>query len=137
MPTIQPSRLLRFALGLDAAGTALVAAAQLSATEQLAALLQLPHALLLESGVFMAVYAALLLVLMRAGRLWAAAVAFVAVGNALWAVGCLALAALPGPNAWGIGWLAFQAAAVLMFAALQLAGLKASRALPAGGAVNA
>jgi len=126
MRTIEPSRLLRVAFGLDAAGTALVAAAQLLALDRLVPLLNLPHALLLESGVFMAVYAALLLVLMRAARLPAALVAAIAVGNLGWAAGCAATAVALAPSAWGVGWLAFQAAAVLLFSALQFAGLKAS-----------
>lgn len=126
MRTIEPSRLLRVAFGLDAAGTGACAAIQLVALDPLVALFNLPHALLLESGVFMAAYAALLLVLMRASRLWAALVRFIAVGNGLWALGCLATMAAAAPNAWGIGWLLFQAVAVLLFAALQIAGLRAS-----------
>lgn len=128
MRMIEPSRLLRFAFGLDAAGTAVVAAAQLLALDPLGALTHLPRALLLESGVFMAAYAALLLVPMRARRLPAALVLFVAIGNLGWAAGCAATAVALAPGAWGVGWLAFQAVAVVLFAALQWAGLKASQA---------
>lgn len=137
MRIIEPSRLLRFAFGLDAAGTGAVAAVQLVALDKLVTLLNLPHALLLESGVFMGVYAALLLVLMRAGRLWAALVQFIVIGNGLWAVGCLGAMAAAAPNAWGIGWLLFQAAAVLLFAGLQWMGLKASAPLRVPGAARA
>ena len=126
MRSIEPSRLLRVAFGLDAAGTGAVAAVQLAALDRLPTLMNLPHALLLESGVFMAAYAALLLVLMRAGRLWAALVRFIAVGNGLWALGCLGTMAATSPSAWGVGWLLFQAVAVLLFAGLQWAGLNAS-----------
>ena len=136
MRSIEPSRLLRFAFGLDAVGTAAVAAVQLAALDRLPALLNLPHALLLESGVFMAVYAALLLGLMRAGRLWVALVLFIAVGNGLWAVGCLAALAATSPSAWGVAWLLFQAAAVLLFAGLQTAGLSRSTAPAADQAVH-
>ena len=126
MRSIELSRLLRFAFGLDAVGTGAVAAVQLIALDRLPALLNLPHALLLESGIFMAAYAALLLMLMRAERLWAALVRFIVIGNGLWALGCLATMAASAANGWGVGWLLFQAVAVLLFAGLQLAGLKAS-----------
>lgn len=131
MRSIEPSGLLRFAFGLDAVGTGTVAAVQLLALDKLVPLMNLPHALLLESGVFMAAYAALLLVLMRAGRLWTALVQFVVVGNALWALGCGAVAAAASPSTWGIGWLLFQAAAVSLFAGLQAQGLKRSAHLAA------
>lgn len=126
MRTIEPARLLRLAFGLDAAGTAAVAAAQLLALDRLTVHLNLPQVLLLESGVFMAAYAALLLVLMRARRLPAGLVLFIAIGNLGWAAGCAATALALAPGAWGVGWLAFQAAAVVLFSALQFAGLKAS-----------
>jgi hypothetical protein len=137
MRSIEPARLLRFAFGLDAAGTAAVAMAQLAALDRMSALLNLTHTLLLESGVVMAAYAALLLGLMRARGLWAALVLFIGVGNVLWAVGCVAAIALAAPNAAGIGWLLFQAAAVLVFAALQFAGLRSSRALHGAAAAGA
>jgi hypothetical protein len=136
MRLIEPSRLLRFAFGLDAVGTAAVAAAQLAALDRMSALLNLPHALLLESGVFMAVYAALLLGLMRTRRLWRAGVVFIVAGNGLWALGCLGTLAAVSPNAWGMAWLLFQAAAVLLFAGLQAAGLKSSAAPAADQAVH-
>jgi hypothetical protein len=136
MRSIEPSRLLRFAFGLDAAGTAAVAAVQLAALEHMSALLNLPQALLLESGVFMAAYAALLLGLMRAQRLWRALVVFIVVGNGLWALGCLGTLAAVSPNAWGLAWLLFQATAVLLFAGLQAAGLKHSAPPAANQAVH-
>jgi len=136
MRTIEPSRLLRFAFGIDAVGTAAVAAVQLATLDRLPALTQLPQALLLESGVFMAAYAVLLLGLMRAARLWRALVVFIAAGNGLWALGCLAAVAAMSPNAWGTAWLLFQAAAVLLFAGLQAAGLLRSAAPAADQSVH-
>ena len=61
MSTVKPSPLLRFALYLDAGVSGLIAVVQLLLTDLLARLTQLPSALLLETGVFMVLYAGTLL----------------------------------------------------------------------------
>ena len=61
MTSIHPSRLLVLALRADALLSGSVAALQLLLTGWLAHRLQLPHALLVESGVFLVAYANLLL----------------------------------------------------------------------------
>lgn len=130
MKTVQPSRLLKLALYADAAGTAALGALQLAAPSQLGEQLSLPLALLTESGIFMAGYAALLVYLANARRVWAALVRCIAIGNVGWAAACLALAwgAFVAPSGAGSAYLAFQAAAVLVFAGFQLAGLRNSAA---------
>ena len=69
MPAILASRLLRTMLLVDAAASGGVAALQLFAGPLLAGLLALPAMLLLESGIFMVVYAAFLLAMARSARL--------------------------------------------------------------------
>jgi len=128
MKTIAPVRLLKLALYADAAGSVALAAIQLILPSQLADKLSLPAMLIIESGMFMAAYALLLVYLARARRVWAAAVQLVVVGNVVWAIACLALAATPviSPSAAGFAFLAFHAVAVLLFAGLERAGLRAS-----------
>jgi hypothetical protein len=106
MKTLHPAPLLRLALGADAiisAGTGVLHLALLSfLTVQTA----LPHTLLLESGLFMLLYAALLGVLTRAERVPVALVRLVIVGNLGWALGALGLMAWLSPPAMGLLWLA-------------------------------
>ena len=61
MSTLIPSPLLRFALALDAGVSGLIALAQLLLTDWLAGATLLPSPLLLVTGVFMAIYAGVLL----------------------------------------------------------------------------
>jgi hypothetical protein len=130
MQVIEPSRLLRTAIVIDACASAGSGALQLVATPAMAALCGLPVALLLASGVFVLGYAALLLWMARAAALPRALVRLVIVGNLGWAAGCVALALLlPDLTALGTGYLLLQAAAVALFALLQQAGL--ARATPA------
>ena len=128
MKTIEPSRLLKLALYADAAGTVSLAALQLALPSPLSQQLSLPVELLTETGIFMAAYAALLVYLANARRVWAAVIRFIAIGNLGWAAACLALAAtsIVSPSGLGVAYLAFQAVAVIGFAALELAGLRAS-----------
>ena len=135
MNTVKPSRLLRGALLADALVSAGAAALQLLPAGAVAELTGLPRPLLAATGAFLLVYVALLLVMARSTRLWSTLVLLVVIGNAGWALGCLALAirwALPAP---GTAWLLVQAVAVLAFALLQWRGLAASpAATPAAGA---
>ena len=134
MQTIEPSRLLRTVLLVDAVVSAGVAALQLFAGPLLAGLLALPAMLLLESGIFLVAYVARLLAMARSARLWSWLVRVVIVGNVAWAAGCVGLPLLLAtpPSAPGVAFLLLQAAAVLAFAALQWRGLRQSPPAPAG-----
>jgi hypothetical protein len=136
MNALHPSNTLKFALALDAAGSLALAALQLAVPAPLARTLLLPQPLLIATGVFRCAYAALLLWMCQRAVLPAWLVRLVIVGNVGWAVGCLALplAGLVEPAMWGWDYLVFQTLAVLLFAALQLAGLV--RSLPAAGPVR-
>jgi hypothetical protein len=128
MNAIQPSRLLKFALVIDALVSGAVALLQLLLPDLLSGLLQLPAALLRYTGLFLVGYTVLLVVLARSAAIWKELVLVVAGGNVLWAIGCAALP-LEGavaPSGLGIAFLSVQALAVLGFAAMQLAGLKSS-----------
>lgn len=126
MHTIHPSPLLKFALLADAAVSGAVATLQVSLPQQLAALLQLPHALLLDTGIFLVGYVALLIVLACSRHVWSWLIGFIAIGNVGWAVGCLGLLASDAisPNTLGISFIALQAITVSVFAVLQFKGLK-------------
>ena len=132
--TLLPAPLLKFALLLDAGISGATAALQLGFTDALVPLLQLPHALLTDTGLFFVAYVALLLAMAFSRRVWSGLVGLVAFGNAGWAAGCVALLAsgVLAPSAWGVAFVAVQAAAVLLFALLQWQGWRQS--LPAGPA---
>ena len=126
--TIHPAPFLKTALLADALVSGAVAALQLLGGERLAGALSLPPALLLESGVFMLGYVVLLLGMAWSQRLWPWLVRVVVVGNVGWAIGCCVLLVLlpTSPDVLGAGFLLVQAAAVLVFAALQWTGLRRS-----------
>lgn len=118
--------LLRFALKLDGAVSGLVAALSLLGARMLDEALGLPAWLHWGQGAFLAVYA---------GALWYAAtrravvrpIAVAAVVlNVVWAVGCVALltAGWFAITAAGVCYVGFIGVAVLVFAALQVAGLR-------------
>jgi len=138
MHTIHPSRFLKIALFADAVVSGAVALLQLLAGKLLAGLLALPAVLLLESGVFLIVYVALLLAMATRPRLWSWLVWAVIGGNVAWAVGCLGLLkVLPafggGPaSSLGVAFLLVQAFTVLAFALLQWRGWRASPLADAG-----
>jgi hypothetical protein len=132
MNAVFPSPLLRAGLTLDAVGSGAMALLQLAATTQLAAWLQLPHPLLLGTGLFMLGYAALTGWMARAPRLPVALVRLVVFGNVGWAVAAaaLVLAGAVAPSPLGLGFLAVHALSVLGFAALQGPGLARSPRAP-------
>lgn len=127
MSSIYPSRFLRYALIADALACAALVVLQMSLPELLASRLQLPSLLLTASGVFLAAYVGLLIVLANSKSVKRAMVGLVVAGNVAWAVGCLALAALPGPNRLGIAYLLAQAVFVLVIARIEWLGLKRSQ----------
>ena len=120
-------RFLRRVLWADAASCLASGAVQLAAPDALPALLGLPPLLLVDTGIFLVAYALLvgwLAARERPPRGW---VAFCALGNLGWAVGCVAAIALLHPGALGTGWIAAQAACVLVLADLQWLALRATR----------
>ncbi len=128
MNTVKPSPLLKWAFLADAGVSGAVAVLQLGLSTRLATLLNLPPPLLLGTGLFLAGYAALLVVMARSAALWRPLVQFIVIGNVGWAVACIALIAggLVAPGPLGVGFLIVQAVAVLIFAGLQAMGLAGS-----------
>jgi hypothetical protein len=138
MQSIIPSGFLRKALLADALASGALAVLQVAMPDALGRLLMLPRALLFETGVFLVAYTVLLVVLARSARVWPGLIMLVVIGNVGWALGCgmLPVAGIQ-PNALGVAFLAMQAVAVLVFAALEFAGLKRSqpdRSLATSGA---
>ncbi len=128
MRSIIPSRLLKQALAADALVSGSVAALQVTVPDTLSQLLLLPRGLLVETDVFLAAYALLLVVLSRSARLASALVMIVVLGNLGWAAGCALLLGTGylAPSALGIGFMFVQVVAVVMFAGLEYLGLRAS-----------
>lgn len=139
MKTVMSSKLLKTALTADAVVSGTVAALQLAAPEALSRLLVLPRPLLVETGVFLVAYTVLLIVLARGATVGSALIGVIVLGNVGWAVGCAALLATGAvaPSAPGMAFIVVQAAAVLVFAALEFAGLKASVNAPGSLAARA
>lgn len=129
MTLVHPSRLLKTALAVDAASGAAIAALQLALPRLLADELGLPMALLLETGLFLVGFAALLAFLARSGRVPAALVRAIVIGNVAWSAACVLIwaAGLVAPTGLGIAFLLLQATAVLALAVCEAIGLKASR----------
>jgi hypothetical protein len=127
MTSIYPTRFLRYALIADALACTALVVLQLSLVELLASQLELPAILLTGSGVFLAVYVAVLIVLASSKSVLKAMVWLVVVGNVAWAIACLALAALPGPSGLGLAYLIAQAVFVLVIARIEWVGLKGSQ----------
>jgi hypothetical protein len=131
---IQPSLLLRRAILADAVFSGASALLLTFGAGALAPLLNLPEALLRETGLFLVAYAALVGWLgtrqaMPKPLLWT-----VIAGNAAWTVASIALLFSAGvtPNLLGAAAVAMQAIAVGVFAELQYLGLRRSgAALPA------
>lgn len=123
-----PSRLLRVAFGLDAAATGALAVFQIAAAQVAAPKFGLSEGLLLGTGLLLAVYAVLLFMLARSAAVPRSLVILVGVGNAGWAVACLALVGTPRAELTppGIAYLLFQAIAAIGFAGVQAVGLRRS-----------
>ncbi len=137
MLSIQPTPFLRRLLVLDALTCSAVAALQLVALSPLVELLGLSAPLLFGSAVFLIAYVALLVAMARSRRVWSWLLPLIVAGNTAWGMACLMLAAggwLP-VTALGQAYLAIQALAVFVFAALQWRGWRASpRAAPLAAA---
>ena len=134
MNMIHPSPLLKTALRADALLSGAAGVLQLAAADRLAALIEMPRALLAGSGEFMLVYALALLVLASRHRLPSWLVMFVVIGNLLWALACLALpsAGALALNPAGIGFLLVHVVSVTVWAGLEWLGLRRSVAATPG-----
>jgi hypothetical protein len=120
-------RFLRGVLWADAVSCLASGALQLAALDALPRLLGLPHALLLESGIFLVAYGVVVAWLASRRETIRPLVALFAIGNVGWAVGCGAAVYVLQPTALGIAWIAMQAATVLVLADLQWMGLRGTR----------
>jgi hypothetical protein len=125
---IVPGRLLRNALRLDASVSAGAGVAYVAAVGPLSSWLGLPEALLLGAGVLLVAWGAALAYLASQPSVAPAAVWTVIALNAAWVADSILLLAVDGfsPSLAGQLVVAFQAAGVLGFAALQYAGLRRS-----------
>lgn len=127
---ITPSSLLRLALQADAAASGAMALLLTFGASVLAPVLGLPQPLLLESGLFLIGYAALVGWLGSRTEMPRALVLLIIAGNALWTLGSIALlfSGAVTPTLLGETFVALQAIAVGVFAELQYVGLRRSGA---------
>jgi hypothetical protein len=131
---IQPSLLLRRAILANAVFSGASALLLSLSAGVLAPLLNLPEALLRETGLFLIAYAALVGWLGTRQSMPKSLVWIVIAGNAAWTVASIALlfSGAVTPNLLGEAAVAMQAIAVGVFAELQYVGLRRSGvALPA------
>jgi hypothetical protein len=122
-----PHRMLRPLLWLDAASAGGCGALQLAAAGMLAPLFGLSSTLLLASGAALLAYVAAASWLASRETVPRAGVQALALANAAWVVGCLALL-LTGQagTTWGQAWLVLQAVAVGVLAELQWMAVRRS-----------
>jgi uncharacterized protein YjeT (DUF2065 family) len=125
---IHPSQFLRRALLADAIFSGIAAVLFTADAGALASLLDLPEALLRETGLFLIAYAALVGWLGTRSSVPKALVMIVIAGNAAWTVASFALlfSGAVTPNLLGEIVVAAQAIATGAFAELQYIGLRKS-----------
>jgi len=125
---IHPSSFLSRALLADAIFSGVAAVALTLGAGALAPLLNLPEALLRETGLFLIAYTALVGWLGTRSSAMKALVLFVIVGNAAWTLGSIALlfSGAVAPNLLGQVFIVAQAIATGLFAELQYIGLRKS-----------
>ena len=125
---IQPSQLLRRALLADAIFSGTAALGLTLGAGAFAALLDLPEALLRESGLFLIAYTALVGWLGTRASVPKALVVLVVVGNAAWTLASIALlfSGAVSPNLLGELVVVAQAIATGVFAELQYIGMRRS-----------
>ena len=128
MNYLSPSPLLRATLTIDAAASGTLALIQLLAPYAIAQFTGLAVELLVSSGVLLAAYAAWLIRIASSAAVARTLAELVVVGNLGWALACIVLAtALRSDlSALGVGYLLFQACAVVAFASGQALGLMRS-----------
>ena len=125
---IQPSQLLRRALLADAIFSGIAALGLTLGAGAFAALLNLPEALLRESGLFLIAYTALVGWLGTRASVPKALVVLVVVGNAAWTLASIALlfSGAVSPNLLGELVVVAQAIVTGVFAELQYIGMRRS-----------
>ena len=125
---INPSQFLRRALLADAVFSGIAAVALTLDAGALAPLLDLPEALLRETGLFLIAYTALVGWLGTRESLPKALVIIVVAGNAAWTIASIALlfSGAVSPNLLGEIVVVAQAIATGVFAELQYIGLRRS-----------
>ena len=125
---IQPSLFLRRAIQADAVFSGVSAVLLTFGAGEFAPLLNLPEALLRETGLFLIAYAALVGWLGTRQSMPKALVVIVIAGNAAWTLASIALllSAAVNPNLLGEAAIAMQAIAVGALAELQYIGLRRS-----------
>jgi hypothetical protein len=123
---INPSQFLRRAIVADAIFSGVSAVLLTFGAGELASLLNLPEALLRESGVFLIAYAALVGWLGMRPSMPKALVAIVITGNAAWTIASMVLlfSGAVTPNLLGEFFVVIQAIAVGALAELQYIGLR-------------
>jgi hypothetical protein len=127
MKTIHPSALLKAALLTDAVASGALALLHLLLNRLLSERLGLDSRLLLYTGLFLLAYANLLLVLAYTDRIWIWLLRVLIAGNVAWAAGCLLIMFGYGSvQPLAAAFLGAQVLAVLLFAAWEYAGLRAS-----------
>ncbi|AYY12110.1 hypothetical protein EF847_04695 [Actinobacteria bacterium YIM 96077] len=127
---IHRTPLLRWALAVDGAVSAVNGLIYVALAAAVGGLLGLPATLLVPVGAFLILYGAGLAVMSGRSRLRALAVLAVVELNAIWVVASLVVAATGwfDPSTIGVVWIVLQAAVVAGFAVAQLAGLRRARA---------
>jgi hypothetical protein len=126
-------RLLRQSLKLDAAASGALGVLLAAGGAVLDELLGIPAEVLVPVGGFLVLYAASLWFLGTRARVSRPAAWVIVAGNLVW-VAASVVAAVAGwwsPTALGVAVVLAQAAAVVVFAELQFAGLRRSRAVAA------
>jgi uncharacterized protein YjeT (DUF2065 family) len=125
---IRSSQFLRRALAADAVFSGVAAVLLTADAGMLAPLLELPEALLRETGLLLIAYTVLVGWLATRTAAPKALVMLVVAGNAAWTVGSLALlfSGAVSPNLLGEAFVAVQAIATGVFAELQYIGLRRS-----------
>ena len=125
---IQPSSFLRRALLADAVFSGVSALVLTFGAGAFAKLLNLPEALLLETGLFLIAYAAFVGWLGTRQSTLKALVLLVIVGNAAWTLASIALlfSGAVSPNLLGQIFVVAQAIATGVFAELQYIGMRKS-----------
>jgi hypothetical protein len=126
--TIRSSQLLRRALLADAVFSGIAAVLLTADAGTLGPLLELPEALLRETGLFLIAYTALVGWLGTRASVPRALVVLVIAGNAAWTIGSIALlfSGAVSPNLLGEAFVAARAMATGLFAELQYVGLRRS-----------
>ena len=125
---IQPSLFLRRAVQADSVFSGVSAVLLTFGAGEFAPLLNLPEALLRETGLFLIAYAALVGWLGARQSMPKALVVIVIAGNAAWTLASIALllSTAVNPNLLGEAAIAMQAIAVGVLAELQYIGLRRS-----------